>query len=363
MTLIKKSQRTLREGCKKCGTKEVYWAQDTSRPVGKQYLMIDANSITRAYSQGQQVGQHHLHACFKSEGGAQPESTPVEVLEEKIILEAEKLDVPEQPAPYVTSVPEIKFTPEQIAIQKALGVDPDAIGAIAVEAAKAALKDIVYPTRTVIVKDNVHQEIEGSTHKALADVLLAVMASEHVLMVGPAGTGKSTIASQVAKAMGLKYYSISCHPQLPVSQIVGYMQAQGEMVITGYYKWFTKGGLWHWDEADNMNASSFAVVNASLANGHMMFADGEMVEGAQNRVTLASANTYGRGANGLYVGRSQIDAATLDRFTVITIEIDEALETQVCMATGLAATSVEKVLTYVRKLRKAADSQGLRVVL
>jgi cobaltochelatase CobS len=70
----------------------------------------------------------------------------------------------------------------------------------------------------------------------------------------------------------------------------------------------------------------------------------------------ASANTYGRGPDRAYVGRQQIDAATLDRFVMVTVDVDEALEQSVCLGTGLDGTRVKQVLAYVRHLRtKALD--------
>jgi len=58
-----------------------------------------------------------------------------------------------------------------------------------------------------------------------------------------------------------------------------------------------------------------------------------------------------------------MDAATLDRFTVITIEIDEALEHALCQRETSNEQRVNDVLTYVRKLRKRAEEHGLTVVL
>jgi hypothetical protein len=40
----------------------------------------------------------------------------------------------------------------------------------------------------------------------------------------------------------------------------------------------------------------------------------------------AAANTYGTGADALYVGRNQLDAATLDRFYVVEMDYDRKLE-------------------------------------
>jgi len=94
----------------------------------------------------------------------------------------------------------------------------------------------------------------------------------------------------------------------------------------------------------------------------MAFPD-KMVERHKNFRCVASANTYGRGADRAYVGRQQIDAATLDRFTIETIEIDEALETDLCLATGLDNDRVTHVLSTVRKYRKNAANKKMTTVI
>jgi len=229
--------------------------------------------------------------------------------------------------------------------------------------ARQVVSEVAFPTRTVVMRtDGTAKPIEGDTHRQLGDVITNVLAGEHVMMVGPAGTGKSTIAEQTADALGLAYYSISLSPQTPASQILGYMQAEGEYVRTLFREAYEHGGLFHFDEIDNAHPSVLAVVNAALANGSMAFPDG-MVKRHDDFRVIASANTYGRGANRAYVGRQAIDAATLDRFTIETIEIDEALEDALCRSTGLESEQVDRVLQFVRKLRRNAEKKNLNVIL
>jgi cobaltochelatase CobS len=58
-----------------------------------------------------------------------------------------------------------------------------------------------------------------------------------------------------------------------------------------------------------------------------------------------------------------MDAATLDRFAVVAVEIDEQLETELCKATGLDGGRVQDVLDHVRHLRRSAESQNMRVIV
>jgi len=78
---------------------------------------------------------------------------------------------------------------------------------------------------------------------------------------------------------------------------------------------------------------------------------------------VASANTFGRGADRTYVGRQALDGATLDRFSVEYVEVDRTLEETLCLATGLDEAAVKKVLGYVRTLRRNANKHRMPVII
>jgi cobaltochelatase CobS len=225
----------------------------------------------------------------------------------------------------------------------------------------AKIAELSMPTVVKIERSDGSVKTIDGAHNRLPVILKIIAERLHVLMVGPAGTGKSTIADQAAEALGLSYYSISLSPQTPASSILGYMQAAGEYVRSLYREAYEFGGVFHFDEFDNAHPSVLAVINASLANGQMAFPDA-MVKRHADFVCVASANTYGRGPDRAYVGRQQIDAATLDRFTVVPVDVDEALEEAICRTTGATHTVVSEVLRYVRGLRKAAELHKMPLV-
>lgn len=67
-------------------------------------------------------------------------------------------------------------------------------------------------------------------------------------MVGPAGSGKTTIASQVAQALGLDFYCYGAISQ--AFEFLGYYDANGKYVETDFYRAFKHGGLVLMDEMD-----------------------------------------------------------------------------------------------------------------
>lgn len=342
--LVKHSKRTIRSGCKYCGDKALYWAHDTDRAAP---YACDECGVSGSFVLIDTSGQAHNCRVLPDEA---PNTNVPATEEEKPDVTATAATAPAEGDAFAAF--------QMLMTSLAPKVDRAEVESMI----KQMLSEHTFPTRTVVERvTGERTEIEGS-HEKLSDVVTDLLAGEHVLMVGPAGTGKSTIAEQAAESLGLEFYAISLSPMTPASQILGYMQAEGEYVRTLYREAYENGGVFHFDEFDNAHPSVLAVINASLANGAMAFPD-RMIKRHPDFRCVASANTYGRGPDRQYVGRQQIDAATLDRFTVETIEVDVALETQLCHATGLEADKVTAVLAYVRRLRRNATDRAMTVVV
>lgn len=345
--LVRHSQRTLRRACRNCGATDLYWAHDTAQD-GE---LCNSCSVYGPLVLTERDGSRHTCSDGEPPNQAQvsDEQDPWVQVDDPVGSAAQR------PATGGSEAQALD------ALRALLGVQIDRAEVESI--VRGVFDQTVFPTRMVVqLQGQEPKDVEGPTHYALADVTTAVLAGEHVLMVGPAGTGKSTIAEQAAEALGLDSYSLSLSPQTPVSQILGYMQAMGEYVPT-LFRWaYENGGLFHFDELDNAHPSVLAVVNSALVNGHMAFPD-RMVERHPDFRCVGSANTYGRGATRAYVGRQAIDAATLDRFTVLTVNVDEALENRLVDMTGVEATLGQRVLKYVRKVRAKAESEGLSLVV
>lgn len=371
--LVKHSVRTLRKACRCHGRTDLWWAHDTDIPVDEDKRPVsesgkpehicagaktdgsDPCNVSGKFTLIEKDGTRHDTSNNSNNGTRTPNPVPDTPKFEFKGDEAVTPAATAAPAPADDKLSAVSALLELLAPK----VDESQVRAIVAE----AVSQIVHPTRTVVVNAETEERVtpDGLTHAKLADVIVLLDAGEHVLMVGPAGTGKSTIAEQSAESLALEYGSISLSPQTPASAILGYMQAAGEYVRTVFRERFEHGGVFHFDEFDNGHPSILAVVNAALANGQMAFPDG-MVKRHRDFRCVASANTYGRGPDRQYVGRQQIDAATLDRFAVETIEIDESLETSLCMSIGYDADKTERVLSYVRSLRTAADEHKMMLI-
>lgn len=354
MSIQKHNVRTFRATnphyCRSCGTQFYYWGHDTeSIGEGKNYC-----EKHNSYSWVPLNHDDSPHICPGKTRPTEHEGDAV----------TERDDSPEpQPVKPAAS----PASPANDALTAALGPLADLLrpmlGAKVDEAQVRGIVDemlagVNHPLRVEFKMGDEIRPIEGNVHAMLPVVSRILGVGLHVMMVGPAGTGKSTIAAQAAEALGLEHYSISLSPQTPASALMGYMTATGEYVRSLFREAYENGGVFHFDEVDNSHPSTLAIVNAALANGHMAFPDG-MVKRNENFRCVASANTYGRGPDRAYVGRQAIDAATLDRFTVVTVEVDEALEEALCMSTGIASSQVKRVLAYVRYLRTMAADYKL----
>jgi len=206
------------------------------------------------------------------------------------------------------------------------------------------------------------KKIDGIQHEQFPSVLRILSKNRNLFLVGPAGTGKTTIAENAAMALGAEFSAQSFNAQSSKADLVGFVTANGVYVPTEFRRRFENGGIYLMDEIDNANPNILGTLNAALANGYMAFPDG-MVKRHPEFVAIAAGNTYGNGATAQYVGRNPIDAATKDRFVFMDILIDENVENAMVGATGLDAAKAAEWLNVVRQCRKNVAVSGLQIIV
>lgn len=193
----------------------------------------------------------------------------------------------------------------------------------------------------------------GVAHKQFVTLLSMLKCDDiHVYLTGPAGSGKTTAAEQCAKALGLPFYftgAISSEFKLS-----GFINAQGKIVSTEFRKAYEEGGLFLFDEIDASYPQAVLAFNAALANGQMDFPD-RTVKRHKDFCCIAAANTYGTGADREYVGRQQLDAASLDRFVFLDWGYDEELEMNLC--------TNKEWLSFVQDVRRVITQKRIRHVV
>jgi hypothetical protein len=191
-----------------------------------------------------------------------------------------------------------------------------------------ALPQQVHVTRTNADGSQTRTNM-GVQHKQFADLLRLTELRDHngycfpIWLPGPAGSGKTTAAMKVAEALGVPFFHVGAVDT--EYKLLGFRDASGRFNETNYYKAYGQPSVFLFDEIDASHPQAVVALNMSLENGHCDFA-GENVSRDKDCIIIAAANTYGAGANALYVGRNQLDGATIDRFIMLAWDYDIRLE-------------------------------------
>lgn len=166
-------------------------------------------------------------------------------------------------------------------------------------------------------------EFKEVLHADFDKIVSMVADSEPIYLYGPAGTGKSYMAQQIAKVLNLEYYYTNSVTD--EVQIKGFVDANGNYHKTQFYDAFVNGGIFLLDELDGSIPETLVMLNNALANGYFAFPNGK-AEAHKDFRCIAAGNTFGTGADNTYTGRYQLDGASMDRFALIEVNYDERIE-------------------------------------
>lgn len=206
----------------------------------------------------------------------------------------------------------------------------------------------------ITLPDGKKTKVEGLTMDGFDDMVKDLAAGYNIYMYGPAGTGKSHTAKQLAAALGVPYYEIN---QVEFAhEVTGYGDATGRYVSTPLYEAVVNGGLCFFDEFDRSAQSATTVVNTLLANRRFTFPVIGNVEAHPNFRVVAAGNTTMTGASNEYVAANVIDASSRDRFIFYKTYYDERIELPVM------AKDDKDLVTFMQELRKAADMSHVQLV-
>lgn len=159
-------------------------------------------------------------------------------------------------------------------------------------------------------------------HEKFNDLLILVQANIPILLHGERGSGKTTLIKQVAEQLSLPFYALPLTRQTTLSYLLGFMNVKGIYVPSLLRKAVEEGGLFLLDELDAADPNVILSLN-TLENGFISFPD-KLVEIHENFRLCATTNPFN--SHDQYTGRSVLDAATLDRFDKISLEVDPKLE-------------------------------------
>lgn len=245
----------------------------------------------------------------------------------------------------------------------------------------------------------VKKEIAGSAKKALADAAenykplgivglgkvkkvngvlppeferMVKLASRRIpiMLVGPAGCGKTYLGEKLGEALDLEFSDQSCSEGMSESVFNGLLLPIGK---GGEFKhcsspWMDRyemGGVMLLDEIDAGDPNLFTYINKAIANSSYTVAQRYLkpvIKKHEDFVLVAAANTYGHGADTMYVGRNQLDAATLDRFKVGLITMDYSRDVEKSLAPDDLCEWAWKIRENIRKhkLRRVMSTRVIK---
>lgn len=167
---------------------------------------------------------------------------------------------------------------------------------------------------------------------------------------GAAGCGKSHTAEQIAKALGLDFYTQNMLTF--AHEVAGYGNAAGEYVETPFFKAFSEGGLFFLDEADRSAVEGLVVLNQALEQGVFNFPVVGNVKAHPKFRFMCAGNTRMNGADEMYTSGQTQDASFKRRVIFVEMNYDRRIELPI-MAQG-----DEVLVNFVEDVRRAIKKTG-----
>lgn len=197
-------------------------------------------------------------------------------------------------------------------------------------------------------------KIDGVLHEQFDKVLKLVMMGKNVYLYGPAGTGKSEIAAQVAKAMKLDYYQQDKVEDM--YEFIGVVDGHGKFHETELFKAWTQGGICCLDEYDGYLPTAVLKLNGALSQGVLVAGDGKAYKKHPDCHIIATGNTNGCGPSDEYTTRYPQDASALNRFIPIKIGYDPKIEKS-------CANNDVDLVDFIRQVRKVKSEKNIKLVV
>jgi hypothetical protein len=191
--------------------------------------------------------------------------------------------------------------------------------------------DFVKFSREVMAARGISGVNGEPAHEMFGYALILAECRQPIMAIGPAGTGKSHLARQLAAYLDLPYSETPMSPGATRGDLLG-RHTIGGFISAEFPVKYVGGGVFNFEELDAADASMVIVLNNALA-GSKLFnsASGEEMDRSENFVAFATANTFGLGANREYTARERLDAATIDRWRMgrIWLALDENVENDI----------------------------------
>ena len=176
---------------------------------------------------------------------------------------------------------------------------------------------------TIDGKKHTHQT-ERVLHPEFEWVMTLLANRRHVYLHGPAGSGKTEMAIECAKSLGLDFEyqnQVILRPD-----VQGFVDANGTYHDTPITRAASKGKLLICDEIDGWSPNALLCLNGLLSQGFIDIPNYGRINAHPDFYVVACGNTNGLGATALFNSRNKLCESDRDRFKFVEINYDPAVE-------------------------------------
>lgn len=200
-------------------------------------------------------------------------------------------------------------------------------------------------------------EIDITDYKAFEE---SMKGNKNVLLIGPTGSGKTTMVRFYCAEHGKPYARVSLNGGATIEDLVGHyiLKADENDSVTLWIDGIlTQAVRYGWtmviDEINAAPAEVLFILNSLLDDERILILsskDGEIVKPHPDFRLIATCNPTEQG----YAGTNEINEALLDRFhRTFYIDYDESIEKKILKEKGFEAPVINDVMEFTSKIRKS----------
>lgn len=205
--------------------------------------------------------------------------------------------------------------------------------------------------------------VDHMAHPIYEDALKTLLLSKKLMLVGPAGTGKTYMVQEFAKSLNVPFYKYSCSRDSSVHDLLGYKQPASETYLqTTFLNCYENGGIFLVDEYDAMSGDMSLFFNGVADNSTSISVphrdENPIAMKHPDFYIVMCGNTWGNGSQD-FSGRDFQDMALMDRFRLSKFFVDyhKPLETFLCESNML---SYKEILLFRESLEKVGSYLSTR---
>lgn len=204
--------------------------------------------------------------------------------------------------------------------------------------------------------------------KIFDTVLHALKTPEiNVLIKGPAGSGKSLMASELAQQLGLEFYAFSCSGSMRYGHVIGsdklYVdpdtkQTVSKFELTELMSACQRPCLILLDECFSLAPDILIGLNGLFEpTNRAIETKGGTVKLHCDCKVVVAANSDGRNIDRNYAGARRVDGSTLDRFITFRVDYDTTVETNIL--NSLPKIHRDYIKDNFKKFRQAVKQNNI----